>query len=447
MSIGGARGNEDLRFMPEVEAARRRRGNRYTYMLTVITFLFCVAFVVWAKLAVLDEVTRGDGTIIPSSKTQVIQNLEGGILADILVREGHIVEKGDILVRIDNTVAQANFRDARTQSLALSATVARLAAELAGEEQVEFSPEVAAEAPGAMADQQSIFLTRKNQLSAQTRVLEAQAKQRRLEIAEMRSRRDQVQNSLNLAKQELAITRHLVKKGILPRLELIRIDRQVADFDGEIRTIKITIPRLQAAAEEAKQRVQELLLTRRAEVSNELNVARAELKSVGEALSADRDRVTRTEVRSPVRGTIKEIKHNTVGGVIRPGQDILEIVPLDDTLLVEAQIRPADIAFLRPGQTATIKITAYDFSIFGGLEAKLEQISADTIKDEDAQSDERFYRVYLRTQNTVLVHQGDSLPIIPGMTASVEILTGKKTVFDYLMKPILKARDRALKER
>ncbi len=185
-------------------------------------------------------------------------------------------------------------------------------------------------------------------------------------------------------------------------------------------------------------------LSAKAEVSDQLNTTRAELQSVTETRAAGEDRVTRTEVRSPVHGTIKELKQNTVGGVIRPGEDIVEIVPLDDTLLVEAEIRPADIAFLRPGQDAMIKIAAYDFSVYGGLKAKVERISADTIEDEQG---ENFYRVYLRTEQNTLVHQGNELPIIPGMTATVEILTGKKTVLDYILKPILKARDRALRER
>jgi adhesin transport system membrane fusion protein len=288
---------------------------------------------------------------------------------------------------------------------------------------------------------------RQNQLAAQIRVLESQASQRKQEIAEMGSRRKQLQNNLDLANQELAITQPLVNKGVLPRLDLIRIQRQISDLDGELSTVRQAIPRLKTAAEEAEQRIEELILTKKAEVSNELNQVKAELKSVTETLFAGTDRVKRTEVRSLVRGTVKELKHNTVGGVIRPGEDIVEIVPLDDTLLIEAKIRPADIAFLRPGQVATIKITAYDFSIYGGLAADLERISAGTIRDEENQDGKRFYRVYLRTETNALLHQGEELPIIPGMTASVEILTGKKTVLDYLLKPILKARDRALRER
>ncbi len=235
-----------------------------------------------------------------------------------------------------------------------------------------------------------------------------------------------------------------MRNGVVARIDLIRIERQVADLEGEIATIRLSIPRLQTAAQEARQRIEEVMLSAKAAVSDELNRARAELNSVTETLLAGEDRVTRTAVRSQVRGTVKEIKQNTVGGVIRPGEDIIEIVPLDDTLLVEAQIRPGDIAFLRPGQDSMIKIAAYDFSIYGGLKASVEHISADTIKDEQG---ENFYRVYLRTAQNSLVHQGNELPIIPGMTATIEILTGKKSVLDYIMKPILKARDRALRER
>jgi adhesin transport system membrane fusion protein len=247
-----------------------------------------------------------------------------------------------------------------------------------------------------------------------------------------------------LAREEYSITHPLVQSGVVARIDLIRIQRQVADLEGEINTIRLTIPRLQTAAKEAKERVQEVVYSAKTDISNELNRIRAELNSVTETLLAGEDRVTRTEVRSRVRGTVKEIKQNTVGGVIRPGEDIIEIVPLDDTLLIEAQIRPADIAFLRPGQEAMIKIAAYDFSIYGGLKARVEHISADTIKDEQG---ENFYRVYLRTAQNALLHQGNELPIIPGMTATIEILTGHKSVLDYIMKPILKARDRALRER
>jgi len=434
---------EDLHFMPDVHAATRRRGQGFAYILTIMTFVFVVVMGFWADFAVLDEVTRGEGRVIPSSKTQIIQNLEGGILAEILVHEGDIVEKGDILVRIDNTAAQATYRDAQTRFYSLQATVERLMAEQMDRE-MALSEKILRQAPQAAADQKSLFEARRRQLKAQIGVLEAQAGQRKQEIAEVRSRRKQLERSLQLAREELAITQPLARSGVMPRIDLIRIERQVADLEGEINTIRLSIPRIQSAAKEAGQRIEEVRLSSKSAISEALNRARAELNSVTETLLAGKDRVTRTSVRSRVRGTVKEIKQNTIGGVIRPGEDIIEIVPLDDTLLIEAQIRPADIAFLRPGQEAMIKVAAYDFSIYGGLQAEVEHISADTIKDEQG---ENFYRVYLRTGQNSLVHQGNELPIIPGMTATIEILTGHKTVLDYILKPILKARDQALRER
>lgn len=444
MSAHGVYDRDDLDFMPDVHAATRHRGRRFAYILTILSVTFFGVMGVWAHYAVLDEVTRGEGTIIPSSRTQVIQNLEGGILAEILVHEGDIVEAGDVLVRIENTLAQANLEDARSQYLTLLATEARLIAELEGNDEIAFPPAVLNEAATVAADQQRLFSARKRQLNAQISVLQSQAEQRKQEVAEMASRASQLRQSLALAREEMSITAPLVQKGVMPRIELIRIERQVADLEGEIRTINTAIPRLKAAQQEANQRIDEMQLTVQTEASDELNTTRAELKSISQSLFAGQDRVTRTAVTSPVRGTVKDMKINTVGGVIQPGQDIMEIVPLDDTLIVEARVRPADIAYLRPNQKAVIKVSAYDFSIYGGLTAKLERISADTIKDEQGES---FYHVYLRTEENSLKHHGEELPIIPGMTVTAEILTGEKSVLDYLLKPILKAKDSALRER
>jgi adhesin transport system membrane fusion protein len=444
MSASGIFDEDDLHFIPDVHRAARRRGRRFAYVLSLATFFFFLVMLIWADRATLDEVTRGEGKVIPSTKTQVIQNLEGGILAELLVREGDIVQEGAVLVRIDNSMAKANYRDLRGQYLALLAESARLEAMIAGEESVIFPDEVLSDAPEEATAQNRLFSAQQNQIRAQVAVLESQKSQRNQEIGEAQSRRAQLSSGLRLAHEEMAITEPLVRKGILPRLDLIRIERQVTDLEGEIRTIDATIPRLKTALTEADNRIEELIISTRAQMSDELNDVRGTIHSLSETLFASGDRVTRTEVRSPVYGTVKQIKFNTLGGVIQPGADILEIVPLDDTLLIEAQVRPADIAFLRPGQKAIIKVSAYDFSIYGGLAATLEQISADTIKDERGDS---FYRVYLRTAESSLSRQGEALPIIPGMTATAEILTGEKTVLDYLLKPLLKARDRALSER
>ncbi len=435
--------DEDLLFMPDLHSATLRKGRRIAYVLTFTAFLFFFIFGTWASMAELDEVTRGDGTFVPAQKTQVIQNLEGGIITQIMVQEGDVVDKGDVLLRIDNSQATSTVKESKGQLLILSATVKRLTSEL-NDTALEYSKEEIEEAPDQVSDQTALYNARKRQQAAQVKVLENQARQRKQEISEVHSRIGQLKNSLNLAQQERNITKPLVDKGISPRLELIRIDRQVADLSGEIKTLRVSLPRLDGAVLEAKQRIDEMVLTTKAEISDELNRSRTEMKSIRERITAGVDTVQRTDIRSPVRGTIKELKRNTVGGVIRGGEDIVEIVPLDDTLIVEAKIRPSDRAFLRSGQKATIKVTAYDFSIYGGLEGKLERISASTIKDEEGES---FYRVYLRTADNKIISKGKELEIIPGMTANVEILTGKKTVMDYLLKPILKARDSALREK
>lgn len=441
MAISGAR--DDLDFMPDVAAAARRGGNRFAFFLTLLTLAFFAAFLAWANYAVLDEVTRGDARVVPSSRVQVVQNLEGGILSAILVREGQVVGKGDVLVRIDNTVAEATFRETKSRYLALLAVVARLEAEVE-DRAIEFPKDVLAQAPAAAAGQQALRRARKQQIQAELTILEAQAMQRRQEIVELKTRRATTGKTLSITREERKITGPLVKSGVMSRVTLLRLDREISALAGELEIVRQSIPRAESALKEAEERIHATVLSYRTAALADLNRQRTELQPLVETMKAGEDRVIRTEVRSPVRGTIKDIKQNTIGGIIQPGEDILEVVPLDDTLLIEARIRPADIAFLRPQQRATVKITAYDFSIYGGLKARVERISADTIQDERG---DRFYRVLLRTDDNALSYQGRELPIIAGMTATVEVLTGSKTVLDYLLKPLLKARNRALRER
>src|SRR3546814_190512 len=274
MSAHGVYDRDDLDFMPDVHAATRHRGRRFAYILTVLSVVFFGVMGVWANYAVLDEVTRGEGTVVPSSRTQVIQNLEGGILADILVHEGDIVEAGDVLVRIENTIAQANLQDARSQYLTLQATEARLMAELEEREEIEFPPAVTNEAPVVAAGQARLFSARGRKLEGQVNGLESQARKLKQEVAEMNSRRQQLEQSLSLARDELAILAPLVQKGVMPRIDLIRIERQVSDLEGEIRTIRTAIPRLQSAQQEAEQRIVEMRLTAKTERSEERRVGK-----------------------------------------------------------------------------------------------------------------------------------------------------------------------------
>jgi adhesin transport system membrane fusion protein len=414
-----------------------------THIFLFVIIAFFVVFFSWASWATLEEVTRGEGRVIPSRQTQVVQNLEGGIVAEILVRESEVVEAGQPLMRIDNIRAASDFRERRSRYLAVEAALARLEAEVDGREPA-FSEEVRVASPDIVAAEQRLFESRQQSLASEIAILERQKDQREQELTELRMREEQHGESLRLARQELAIVAPLAERRVVSQSEHLQLQREVNELDGQLRQTRQAIPRVESAILEAEERIENARSNFRSEAHREMSTLRAERAGLAEIVAAGEDRVRRTEVRSPVRGTIKELKFNTIGGVIQPGDPILEITPLDDTLLVEAQVRPADIAFLRPDLPAMVKITAYDFSIFGGLEGRVEQISADTITDERGES---FYRVRVRTDKTSLGTDEKPLEIIPGMTAQIDVITGEKTVLDYLMKPILKARDEALRER
>lgn len=434
---------DNIDYVGEVDAAIYRTGHRFAYVISLMICLLLIAFVVWAHITVLDEVTRGLGQVIPSQRVQVIQHLEGGILEKILVQENQIVQKGDVLVQIRNTRAASQYRDSVNTALEHQAALARLNGEL-NNRPPEFSPEMREQHPSLVADQQQIFLARQQQLDLELNVLQSQYQQKQQEIKELESRKNKLEQELLLVKEQRDIAQPLVDQELYPRVDFLSLQRDVTAISGDIETIKLTIPRIREAANEAQRRIGQRKAEYRTGILNEITKRRLELISLTEEITAGKDRVGRTDVRSPVRGTVKQLIINTVGGVIRSGEPILEVVPLDDALLVEVQIRPADIAFLYPGQPAKIKLTAYDFSIYGGLDGYVEQISADTIINERQES---FYRVKLRTKNTTLTYRGSQLPIIPGMTASVDILTGKKSVLNYLLKPIIKTKQTALRER
>ncbi len=433
----------EVDFLPDSQAVTRVGANRFAWYLSIAVMSFFVLFLFWSNQAVVEEVTRGEGSVIPSGRVQVVQNLEGGILSEMLVADGQIVRRGDVLLRISNTVAASDFRDLRTQYNNLKGVIARLEAE-AFDRSLTFPDDVRREAPDVVRNEEALHRSRTLQLQSQVAVLRDQIAQRQNEMTEAQGRIESLQRSIALAREERSITAPLVTQGVAARMDLVRIERQIADLDGQLSNVRLTVPRNQSALNEAQRRVEERLATFRNDARAELNQRQAQFASVDEKIQAFEDRVQRTEVRSPVRGTIKEVKVNTVGGVIRPGQDLIEIVPLEDTLLVEARVRPADIAFLHPGQKSTVKITAYDYSIYGSLNGQIEQISADSIKDEKGES---FFRVRVRTDKAQIGNEANPLPIIPGMTATVEILTGQKTVLAYIMKPLLKARERALTER
>ena len=421
------------------------RGPRLAAIVLLMLILGMMASgVLWAHQAELDEVTTGMGQVIPSSEVQVVQNLEGGIVSEIMVRSGDEVDTGQVLMRIDDTSAAAGFAELRETYFGLVASIARLEAET-GESIPEFPDDVLIERPDLVEREMKLFESRRSELASSISILEEQRSQRLGEIEELRSRLSGVRRSYSLVNEEYNLTAPLLSQGAVARVDVIRLERERADLQTEIKQIEISIPNAKAAVQEAEQRIEERRNNVRAAAQAELNQQQVRLASLIEQMRAREDRVVRTEVKSPVRGIVKSVNFNTIGGVVRPGEDIVEIVPIEDTLLVEAKIKPSDVAFIHPGQEARVKLTAYDFSIYGGLDGELEQISADTITDERG---DHFYHVRVRTKETSLTGKsGEPLPIIPGMIAEVDVLTGKRTVLQYLMKPFLKARHKAFRER
>lgn len=420
----------------------------FGHLLLITVAVILVAFIVWADNAVLDIVTRGQGKVIPSSQVQVIQNLEGGIMAGILVQEGDLVDKEQVLMRIENTSAQSNYDDLHSRYLSGLATITRLEAEIAGTSAADivFPEELMADAPELADDERKNASIRHEQLEAQVAVLRDQATQKQQEVDQLSNKIDNLKQSLALAQKQLNIMNSM-EEGVVSQVDKLKAQRDSHDLKSELEVTQLQLPQAISAQQEAENRVREQELTFRSEAATELSKQRLEQSSVVQQLKSNKDKVTRTEVRSPVRGTVKEIKIRTIGGVIKPGEDLMEIVPIEDTLLVEAQVRTSDIAFIHVGQSATVKFDTYDYSIYGGLKATVEYISIDAIEDQSSGKKERYFRVRLRTDKNFLGTEKKPLAIGPGYTATAEILTDKKTVLAYLLKPILKARDTAFSER
>jgi adhesin transport system membrane fusion protein len=403
--------------------------------------------VIWASLAIVDEVTVAEGKVIPSSQVQIVQNLEGGIVSEILVKVGQVVQKDQAIMRIDDTRFTASSHEGRAKDQALIARICRLLAE-ANNTSFVAPAQLQKDNPQLLAEEKSLFESRQRELQANIAVLNRQAEQRRQEFTEKQSRETQVQQSYNLVAQELAMTRPLVPQGAASEVDVLRLERQANDLKGELTAARLAQPRLEAAYREVRQKIEEATAHFRADAMKDLNLARAEQTALSAANTALEDRVSRTLVRAPLDGIVKRIKVNTVGGVVQPGSDLLEIVPLDDTLLIEARVRPSDIAFLHPGQEAMVKLSAYDFSIYGGFPATLEHISADTIMPErPGEKQESYYQIRVRTRQNHPSGKAEAVTILPGMVATVDIKTGQKTILHYLMKPIIKTKETAFRER
>ena len=435
---------QDLDYMSETSAAALQGPPAFSHVVLWGAILFLIAFFTWAALAKISESTVGDGRVIPSGQVQVVQNLEGGIVSEIKVKVGDMVRKNDTLVVIDDTRYLSSAKENTAKDSALMAKIARLTAEVTGTHFVV--PAAVAKANPDLARRElDLYNTRQAEYVANTAALRQQIDQRTQEIVEKRGRVKQITGSLAMLNQTITMMRPVVKEGAMSQIELLAKEREANDLKGELDSANVTIPRLEAAVSEARNKLQGYEAKFRSDASSELNAARAEQEGTAATGVALKDRVERAVVRSPVNGIIKTVKVTTVGGVIQPGSDMIEIVPAEDSLLVEARVKPRDIAFLRPGQDALVKLTAYDFSIYGGFPAKLDYISADSVLDEKKQ--ESYYLVRVRTTGNGPTRDGKPLPIMPGMTATVHIQTGEKTFLQYLLKPIIKTKELAFRER
>ena len=401
--------SKDLHLINDLNAALQKEKHSGQFWVIILFFIFLVVFVIWAYNSPVEEVTRGNGNIIPSSREQVIQSLDPGIVTEIMVKEGDMVEKDQILMKLDDTRSSAVLRESEAKVANLEATIARLKAEAYGTK-LSFPDSVSPEL-------------------------------RRREIAAYKARRQVMVDAINGLSQskaaldrEIAITAPLVSEGYVSEVELLRMRRDSADLATQI--------------SERRNRY-------KADANNELLQAESELAQSKENVAMRADPVERSQIRAPMRGIVKGIKVTTIGGVVNAGEDIMQIVPVDDKLLVEAYIRPQDIAFIRTGQPALVKVSAYDYSIYGGLEGKVTLVGADTVSnsmqnranDLKLDPNQVYYRVLVQTENNSLKDKnGKPMPIIPGMVATVDIKTGEKTIFQYLIKPITRMKQ-ALSER
>jgi adhesin transport system membrane fusion protein len=414
--------HSDFAFANDIRAAAELRTPRTARMLLFVTLALIVSGVTWANFAILDEVKRGNGRVVPSRQMQVVQSLEGGIVQDLFVQEGAVVSADQPLIRIDDTTFSAQLGEIRERRSAMAARVARLEAEAQGLPKLAFPDGLAEENPRAVTAERSVFDTRARKTAQELDVL-AQQETRLTE-------------TLAFASRELELTRRLYQQKIVPEIELLRIERQSSELRGQLA--------------EVQSRAITVRTGFRAQADEDLAKSRGDLAVLDENIKSAQDKVRRTELKSPVRGIVNKINVTTIGAVVQPGASLMEIVPLDDSLLVEGRIRPQDIAFIRPDQEAVVKITAYDSSVYGSLKGKVERISADTIIDEKGDKNERgetYYRVMVRTDKNHLGTSEHPLPIIPGMVATVEVLTGAKSVLDYMIKPARMLRDEALRER
>lgn len=435
--------HDDTEFMDELEAATRLKPTLTSNLMLISVTGFVVFFFLWSGLSKIEELTRGSGQVVPTSEIQVVQSLEGGILAEMLVNEGDLVEKDQVLLRISDVAFSSEERGVEYQSQALQAKKARLEAEAKGEEFV-LPDELVQKAPDIARNETALYTSRQQEVENRRSILNDKISGAESELGEVKAKIARLNDSRALLQKELNITREMVAKRAVPQLEEIRLTRELNDISGQIREAQQRQNGLDADLRTAQKERQDIENKFKSQALGELNDVQTQLRRLDENLTAIGDRVFRAELRSPVKGVVNKIALKTIGGVIEPAMHLVEIVPMDNELKIIARVAPDEIAFLKVGQDVKVKITAYDPQRYGSLDGKLVRIGANSVADREGNT---FFEIEVRTNKNYLGTEEKPLPITPGMIAQTEVVTGKKSILEYLLKPVLRAKDRALTER
>jgi len=432
----------DIAYMQSLSAAVVERSPRHLLLIVSIIASVVLVALIWMSWAEVDVVVRGNGKVIPASQLQIIQSLEGGIVSEILVKEGDFVNNTQPLIKISDVAFSSSFEENRLHYYELRAKSARLKAEADTGIFVR-DPEVEAAAPDILKSEESLFESNRQQLRETLSIYEEQVNQQQSTLEEAQSKERQLSKSLKLLQQEVKIKEPLVKRRILSEVEYLQLQQREAEVEGELEGVSLSIRRIRSTVEEGRRKLEQVRLDFSNKAKRELNEVMSEISRLAETQTSLEDRVSRTTLRSPVKGIVQRLYVNTIGGVVTPGSQIMEIVPVDEILLVEVRIKPADIAYIIEGQKARLKFTAYDFAIYGSLKGSVFFVSADTVTDDEGTS---YYVARVRPAKSYLGDKTQPLPIKVGMASEVDIITDKKTILEYLLKPIKRGLQKALQE-
>ena len=433
----------DLEYMNSLSAAVIYNRPKKLHWVLIAFLITITLFIIWASIAKIDEIARGSGKVVPNGQNQIIQNLEGGIVSEILVKEGESVEKDQILIKISNEKSNSTVASNELKALYLQAQIKRLESELK-REVFTFENSDNEQLNDFLNNENELYLTNKKQLESKVSILKEQIKQKENESKDARQTIEHLRFSVNAISKEVEMTKPMVDRGIRSQVDFLKLQREQSDAKQKLQSVMLSIPKIESEILEINKKIDETYQMNDSQTREKLNETVSALKDLEANATASTDQVLRTIVKSPSNGIVQKLHINTIGGAIKPAQDLIEIVPTDYNLIVEVKILPKDIAFIYHGQKAIVKFSAYDFSIYGGLTGKVINISPDTITEKD---DKTYYLVRIETEKNYIGEKDKSMKIIPGMVADVDIITGKKSILDYILKPILKTKQYTFTER